>query len=72
MATRGHRTPTSEGAAPRVMRAAIVDAYRRVDSGRKRGNVIVHPWPAPAVLSHAPLSSTSLRPKTRTGERSRS
>lgn len=24
----------------------IVDAYRRVDSGRERGNVIVHPWPA--------------------------
>lgn len=24
----------------------IVDAYRRVDSGHKRGNVIVHPWPA--------------------------
>ncbi len=23
----------------------IVDAYRRVDSGHKRGNVIVHPWP---------------------------
>lgn len=22
----------------------IVDAYRRVDSGHKRGNVIVHPW----------------------------
>lgn len=24
----------------------IVDAYRRVDSGHKRGNVIVRPWPA--------------------------
>lgn len=24
----------------------IVDAYRRVDSGHKRGNVIVHMWPA--------------------------
>lgn len=23
----------------------IVDAYRRVDSGHKRGNVLVHPWP---------------------------
>lgn len=23
----------------------MVDAYRRVDSGHKRGNVIVHPWP---------------------------
>lgn len=25
----------------------IVDAYRRVDSGHKHGNVIVHPWPPP-------------------------
>jgi len=32
----------------------IVDAYRRVDSGHKRGNVIVHPFPAPAMLSDDP------------------
>lgn len=28
--------------------ADIAQAHRRVDSGRKRGNTIVHPWPASA------------------------
>ncbi len=32
----------------------IVDAYRRVDSGRKRGNVVVHPWPDDEGRNHDP------------------